>query len=173
MDGAEVRMAGVDTIRSIERLISRPEASAPVFHYPRWAQSWPVRLFRALVLNFLGRPAMLLLGWPRICGRENLGGVNGPVLVVANHIAFFDPAYVLEGLPRNFRHKLAVAMDGELLESMRNAPSDRGWLMALADRAAYWLVVSVYNVFPLPLHAGFRKSFAFVGDLIRGRMGMC
>ena len=39
-------------------------------------------------------------------------------------------------------------------------------LRGLADRAAYWLVVSIYNVFPLPLRAGFRKSFAFAGDLV-------
>ncbi len=88
------------------------------------------------------------------------------MLVVANHIAFFDPAYVMEGLPERFRAKLAVAMDGELLESMRNPPPERGFIAGLADRAAYWLVVSVYNVFPLPLRAGFRKSFAFAGDLI-------
>jgi long-chain acyl-CoA synthetase len=109
---------------------------------------------------------MFLLGWPRVRGRENLKNTSGPVLVVANHVAFFDPAYVWEALPRRFRRKLAVAMDGELLESMRNPSADTGFFQGLADRASYWLVVSIYNVFPLPLRAGFRKSFAFAGDLV-------
>jgi long-chain acyl-CoA synthetase len=109
---------------------------------------------------------MLLLGWPRIRGRENLRDVQGPVLVIANHVAFLDPAYVLEALPARFRRKLAVAMDGELLESMRNPPRGTRFPAGLGDRVAYWLVVSLYNVFPLPRQAGFRKSFAFAGDLV-------
>lgn len=166
VDLSETEFANADTVGAVERLLHEPGTRPPVFHYPRWAQTWPVRVFRALVFNFLARPAMLLLGWPRIRGRENLRDVRSPVLVISNHITFFDPAYVLEALPERFRHKLAVAMDGELLESMRNPPKGRGWLAGLADRAAYWLVVAVYNVFPLPLHAGFRKSFSFAGDLI-------
>jgi long-chain acyl-CoA synthetase len=166
VDLGETEFADAQTVGAIERLLSQPDAHAPLYHYPRWAQSWPVRIFRALVFNLLARPAMLFLGWPRISGRENVRGVNGPVLVIANHIAFFDPAYVLEALPRRFRNKLAVAMDGELLESMRNPPPGTPLPKALADRAAYWLIVSIYNVFPLPSRAGFRKSFAFAGDLV-------
>ncbi len=166
VDLGETEFADAQTVGAIERLLSQPDAHAPLYHYPRWAQSWPVRIFRALVFNLLARPAMLFLGWPRISGRENVRGVNGPVLVIANHTAFLDPAYVLEALPGRFRRKLAVAMDGELLESMRNPPQGTGFVKAFADRVSYWLVVSVYNVFPLPLHAGFRRSFAFAGDLI-------
>lgn len=166
IDLSEAEFANAETVGAIERLIEQPEAHLRTYHYPRWAQSWPARIFRAAVFNLLARPAMLLLGWPRIRGRENLRDVTGPVLVVANHITFFDPAYILEGLPEKLRKKLAVAMDGELLESMRNPPRERGFIAGLADRVAYWLVVSIYNVFPLPLRAGFRKSFAFVGDLV-------
>ncbi len=166
VDLNEADFASAETAGAIEGLLQQPAGPAPVYHYPRWAQRWPVRILRAVVFHFLARPAMLLLGWPRITGGENLRGVNGPVMVVANHIAFFDPAYLLEALPSRFRRKLAVAMDGELLESLRNPPADRGFLGSLRDRVGYWLVVSIYNVFPLPLRSGFRKSFAFAGELI-------
>ena len=166
VDLSEAEFSQAETVGALQQLLGEPQVHSPVFHYPSWAQSWPVRIVRALVFNFLARPAMLLLGWPRIRGREALGGVNGPVLVVANHITFFDPAYVLEALPQRLRHKLAVAMDGELLESMRRPPPGTGFFRALVDRSAYWLVVTVYNVFPLPLRAGFRKSFSFAGDLV-------
>jgi long-chain acyl-CoA synthetase len=166
VDLSETQFSNAATVADLERLLHQPAASSPAYHYPRWAQAWPIRIFRALVLNLLARPAMLLLGWPRVRGRENLRNVNGPALVVANHVAFFDPAYIWEALPARIHRKLAVAMDGELLESMRNPPPGTGFLKGLADRASYWLVVSIYNVFPLPLRAGFRKSFAFGGDLV-------
>jgi long-chain acyl-CoA synthetase len=166
VDLSETQFTNADTVADLERLLHQPAASSPAYHYPRWAQAWPIRIFRALVLNLLARPAMLLLGWPRVRGREHLRNVNGPVLVVANHVAFFDPAYIWEALPGRIHRKLAVAMDGELLESMRNPPPGTGFLKGLADRASYWLLVSIYNVFPLPLRAGFRKSFAFAGELI-------
>jgi long-chain acyl-CoA synthetase len=166
VDLSETEFANAQTVGAVEDLLKQPESSVTVYHYPRWAQSWPVRIFRAAVFNLLARPAMLLLGWPRIRGRENLRNVNGPAIVVSNHTAFLDAAYVMEGLPERFRRKLAVAMDGELLESMRNPPPGTKFVKSLADRISYWLVVSVYNVFPLPLHAGFRRSFAFAGDLM-------
>jgi len=87
-----------------------------------------------VVMNLLARPAMLLLGWPSVRGRENLNGTSGPVLVIANHITYFDPVYVLEGLPGGFRRRLAVAMDGERLESMRNPPPGTRWFIGLRDR---------------------------------------
>ena len=36
----------------------------------------------------------------------------------------------------------------------------------MLGRVKYILITSVFNVFPLPRVSGFRKSFAFVGDLI-------
>lgn len=166
VDLSETEYASADTIEALERLVEHPPPPSAAFRYPRWPQSWPVRMIRALVYNLLARPAMLILGWPRIRGRENLRDTKGPALIVANHVTFFDPAYILEGLPGRFRGRLAVAMDGELLESMRTPRPGTGFFMGLLGRVTYFLVVSVYNVFPLPRHAGFRKSFAFAGDLI-------
>jgi long-chain acyl-CoA synthetase len=166
VDLSETEFTRADTTQEIERLIGRPPARAPAFHYPRWPQSWPLRLIRAAVWNLLARPAMLLLGWPRIRGRENLRRLRGPALVIANHVTYLDPAYVLEALPARFRRKLAVAMDGELLESMRHPSPETAFFAGLANRAAYWFVVSLFNVFPLPQHSGFRRSFAFAGELV-------
>lgn len=166
VDLSETEYASADTIQALERLVEQPPPPAAAFQYPRWPQSWPARIIRALVYNLLARPAMLILGWPSVRGREKLRGTQGPVLVVANHVTFFDPAYILEGLPVRFRRRLAVAMDGELLESMRTPPPGTGLFMGLLGRVKYFLVVLIFNVFPLPRRAGFRKSFAFAGDLI-------
>jgi long-chain acyl-CoA synthetase len=133
--------------------------------FPRWAQRWPVTWIRGLVYSLLAWPATHLMAHPRVFGRENLRGVKGPVLVVSNHVIYLDVGFVLAALPTRFRRRLAVAMAGERLNEMR-APSDglpppRRWL----QRLNYFLVVSLFNVFPLPKASGFRESFRFAGDL--------
>ncbi len=166
VDLSETEFASADSVRELEGLVEQPAARAAVFPYARWAQRWPARVFRFAVQNCVARPAMLLLAWPRVHGRENLRGVRGPVLVVSNHEAYLDPAYVLEALPGRLRRRLAVAMVGERLALMRNPAADRGFFAGVIDRVKYFLVTAIYNVFPLPRVSGFRKSFAFAGDLI-------
>ena len=170
IDLSEADFSKAETAGQIERLIQTPPPRAPAFQYPTWPQSWPARVFRAAVYNLLALPAMLILGWPRIVGREKLTSISAgsrkASLVIANHVTYFDPAYIMLGLPERFRSKLAVAMDGELLESMRTPPTGRNWFLGIADRATYYLLISIFNVFPLPRHAGFQRSFAFMGNLI-------
>jgi len=147
-------------------LLEQPPARGIVYHYPRWAQSWPVRWIRAAAFYALVRPAMLLLGWPSVRGRENLRGVEGPVLLIANHVTYLDPGYVLAALPGRLRRRVAVAMEGELLEAMRKPPAGAGFFAGMLLRVQYVLIVALFNVFPLPQRAGFRKSFAFAGELV-------
>lgn len=166
MDLSETDFTKADTLAAIEKLVEGPAEPARTFHYPRWAQMRAVRWIRTIVFYLLQRPAMLLLGWPKIRGRENLRDMKGPVLVVSNHIGYVDPAYIIAALPGRLRRRLAVAMDGELLETMRNPPEGAGLFMRLFLQAQYFLVVALFNVFPLPQKSGFRKSFAFAGELV-------
>jgi long-chain acyl-CoA synthetase len=166
VDLSEAEFTKADSVASLEKLLEQPGAQTRVYKYPRWAQSWPVRWIRAAAFYLLVRPAMLLLGWPRVRGRENLRGLSGPVLVAANHIAFIDPGFVLQALPGRLRRKLAVAMDGELLETMRQPPEGTAFFSRMLLRMQYVLVVALFNVFPLPQQAGFRKSFGFAGELV-------
>jgi len=166
VDLSETEFASADSVRELERLVESPSSRAAPFHYPLWPQGSPARVFRFVVLNLVARPAMLILAWPRIRGRGNLRGISGPVLVVSNHVTYLDPAYVLEALPGGLRRRLAVAMDGEALALMRKPAPGTGFFAGLLGRVKYFLVTSIFNVFPLPRVSGFRKSFAFVGDLI-------
>jgi long-chain acyl-CoA synthetase len=166
VDLSETDFASADSVQALERLVEQPQPRMTPFRYPRWPQRWPMRIFRAVVLNSIARSAMFLMARPRIQGSENLRDTAGPVLVIANHVTFLDPAYVLKALPAHLRRRLAVAMDGELLESMRNPPRGKGFFASLLGRIKYFLLLSIFNVFPLPRQAGFRKSFAFAGDLI-------
>jgi long-chain acyl-CoA synthetase len=166
VDLSEADFTKADTLPALERLVELRPESVRTFYYPWWAQAWAVQWIRIAVFYLLQRPAMLILGWPKIMGRENLLKVKGPALVIANHIGYVDPAYIIAGLPALLRHKLAVAMDGELLETMRKPPEGTPFFERIFLQAQWFLVVSLFNVFPLPQRAGFRKSFAFAGHLV-------
>jgi len=109
---------------------------------------------------------VFVLGWPRIVGRENLRGVNGPLLVVCNHIDDVDVGLVETALPFRIRHKLATAAGGEALQALRQPPADRNLFLRVFDRTAWFFGVMLLNLFPLPRQAGFRDSFRFAGQSV-------
>ncbi len=166
VDLSETEFSSAETVAGLERLLEQPPARGPLYHYPRWAQSGPVRWIRVASYYLLVRPAMFLLGEPRISGQKKLRALDSPVLIVANHITYLDPGYVLAALPARLRSRVAVAMEGEVLEAMRTPPRGTRFFAGVLSRVQYLLVVALFNVFPLPQRAGFRKSFNFAGDLI-------
>jgi long-chain acyl-CoA synthetase len=91
--------------------------------------------------------------------------VKGPVLVISNHVIYLDVGFVLAALPLRLRHRLAVAMGGERLAQMRRPPKEWFFLRRWLQRMNYFLVVALFNVFPLPKRSGFRESFRFAGNL--------
>jgi long-chain acyl-CoA synthetase len=54
-------------------------------------------------------------------------------------------------------------MSGGLLTGWRYARAERHPWLRLLTPLAYWLVTALFNVFPLPQGAGFRRSFAHAG----------
>ena len=164
VDLSETRFAAVSTVGDLERLLQGSAPPRAQYHYPRWVQRWPVTWIRLISHYLLLRPAVFLLGWPRIEGRQNLRDVHGPVLVICNHIGDVDVGFVLTALPARLRHRLATAAGGEALEALRTAPPTRNFVLRAYDRVKWVLGVSLLNLFPLPREAGFRQSFAFAGE---------
>ena len=166
VDLSETGFASVKTVGDLESLLRGKLPSRTKYHYPAWVQRWPTTWNRLVIHYLLLRPAVFLLGWPRIEGRENLRGVHGPVLVVCNHIDDVDVGLVLTALPARLRHHLATATGGEALEALRTPPPGRNLPGRAYDRLKWFLGVSLLNLFPLPSQAGFRESFAYVGDSV-------
>jgi len=174
IDVNETHFTSAATVRDLERLVRESSSERSEFIFPRWAQRWPVTWIRTLIYHLLTWPATHLLAHPRVFGRENLRGVKGPVLVISNHVIYLDVGFVLAALPLRLRHRLAVAMGGERLAEMRRPPftvnvhgKPREWFFPRRwlHRMNYFLVVALFNVFPLPKRSGFRESFRFAGDL--------
>ncbi|MBZ5661659.1 MAG: AMP-binding protein [Acidobacteriia bacterium] len=165
IDLNETRFTAARTVGELENLVRAASPVRTEFVFPRWAQRWPVTWIRTFIYYLLTWPATHLMAHPRVLGRENLRGVKGPVLVVCNHVIYLDVGFVLAALPMRLRHRLAVAMGGERLAEMRRPPADWSLFRRWLARVKYFLVVSLFNVFPLPKSSGFRESFRFAGDL--------
>jgi len=170
------RFSAARTVADLEQMLA---ASAAVgasaaqgrmgrakYHYPRWALRWPVTWIRTAAYYLLVRPAILVLGWPRVEGREHLRGVKGPVLVVSNHIDDVDVGFVKTALPPRLRHRLATAAGGEALQVLRTPPPERGFIGRAYDRLKWTSGVALLNLFPLPREAAFLKSFAYAGECV-------
>jgi len=174
LDLSETRFSAVRTVGDLERMLREKSDSSHVtkegvqagYHYPSWTLRWPVTWLRFLADYLLIFPAMMLLGWPRIKGRENLRGVKGPLLVVSNHVGDVDGGFILTALPARFRHRVATATGGEALEALRSPAPDRNFFLRIYDRVQWVLGVSLLNLFPLPREAGFRRSFAYAGEAV-------
>jgi long-chain acyl-CoA synthetase len=165
VDVNEALFASARTVGELESLVRGSSPVRSEFVFPRWAQRWPVAWARRFFYYLLTWPVTHLMAHPRVLGRENLRGVKGPVLVICNHVIYLDVGFVLAGLPLRLRHRLAVAMGGERLAEMRRPPREWFFLRQWLHRMNYFLVVSLFNVFPLPKKSGFRESFRFAGDL--------
>jgi long-chain acyl-CoA synthetase len=161
----ETLFTAANTVSELEDLLKLPPQPIS-FHYPRWAQRWPVRILRIAVYYFLTWPATYLLARPRIRGRENLQGWQGPLLCISNHITQVDVGFILAALPFRFRHRLAVAMNGEMLQGMRVPPAGMGFFKQWIEKLSCFLVTALFNVFPLPQKTGYRESFSFAGESV-------
>src|SRR5205823_13586658 len=166
VDLSEMSFSSIKTVGDLDRMLKGEFPEKVSYHYPAWAQRWPSTWIRFAIHYLLLRPAVLILGWPKIRGRENLRGVKGPLLVISNHIDDVDVGLIQTALPFRFRHKLATAAGGEALEALRIPAADRNIFLRAFDRVQWFFGVMLLNVFPLPRQAGFRDSFRFAGDSV-------
>ena len=166
VDLSETRFSAARTVGDVEKMLRGEVRPRAEYHYPGWVLRWPVTWVRWLVHYLLGKPAMILLGWPRIEGRENLRGWSGPMLVVCNHISDVDFAFVQAAMPARLGNRIATATRGEDLEALHTPVASRGFFGKIYDRMKWVLGVSLLNLFPLPREAGFRQSFAYAGEAV-------
>lgn len=74
-----------------------------------WARSRAAGAAREVILHGLLGPLIDLYTRRRIVGREQLEGLDAPVLFVANHSSHIDTPTILRALPRAWRRRTAVA----------------------------------------------------------------
>lgn len=171
VDLSQTGFSDIRTLGQLEEAVKKPQnyTGETEYRYPRWPQGTLQTFVRLAAYYLLAWPATYILAAPRVRGRENLSGLQGPVLLACNHVTYLDIAWVSPALPARFRHRLATAMGGERLAKMMRPSNELNVLHRLLERLNYFLVSLLFNVFPLPRNAGFQKSFAFAGDLVDRR----
>ncbi len=112
----------------------------------RWALSWWARAYRTLF-----RPFDVLVHVKRFCrpmtveGKENLKGVKGPLVVIANHTSHVDTVVVLSVLPRRIWNRMAIVAAADRIYREKR----KGILFSLR-----------YNAFPITRGGG-RQALAY------------
>jgi len=163
----ETAFADAKTVGDVQRLLQGPATRRTEYSFPHWTQREPVRWLRLAVYYALVWPATQILAHPKIVGRDHLKDVRGPLLVICNHVTrLADIGLVLAALPPRFRNRLATAIGGETLQSMRRPPREWFFVKRWAHQLGYWLVSPLFNVFPLPRFSGFRESFRYAGESV-------
>jgi long-chain acyl-CoA synthetase len=178
VDLSDSTLNSATTVAELEKLLQAPAPAQVARPYPRWSQTVaPVRWLRNAVYSVVTWPYTAIMAKPTVVGREHLDTYPGPLLIVSNHVTYIDIGFVLYALPARLRYRVVTGMLGERLWAMRagqssghrelNAPmsfSPRNALRRWMNRLDYFLVVSLFNVFPLPQQSGIRESFEFAGE---------
>jgi long-chain acyl-CoA synthetase len=165
----EAAFTNATTLGDVERMIKEgaPDETAAVqYPYPEWAREIPLTWVRRLALYLFVLPLTSVMCWVKVRGKDNLEGLQSPVLFVSNHISMVDHALILSALPGRFRRRLSIAMEGEILRDWVHPPAGTGRLTRARFLIQYFLVVTFFNVFPLPKKSGFRRSFNYAGEMM-------
>src|SRR6185437_9762571 len=167
VDLSERDFSQVNTVADLESLLKKaaPEPEQLDYPYARWAQHWPITWLRVLAFHLVTLPYIMVMARPKVIGRERLRGFAGPALIVSNHISQIDIGFLMAALPMRLRNHLAVAMQGELLRSMRHPPKEMFFLRRWREQVRYALIATFFNVFSLPQRAKYRESFRFAGEM--------
>lgn len=125
---------------------SRAKADLVEVKPHKWALGVPARLYRRLLRRWdVDKHVKAYCRPMTIEGAENLQGVKGPLLVIANHTSHFDTVIVLSVLPRRIWDRLAIV-----------AAADRMY----RERVKGMLHSLRYNAFPITRGGG-REALAY------------
>jgi long-chain acyl-CoA synthetase len=112
----------------------------------RWALSAPARLYRRVLRRWDVDKHIKEFCQPlTVSGRENLDGVDNPLLIIANHTSHFDTVIVLHSLPKHIWNRTAIVAAADRMYRERI----RGMLNSLR-----------YNAFPITRGGG-REALAY------------
>ena len=178
VDLSDSSLTSATTVADLEKLLQSPVPKPVARPFPGWSQTLaPVRWIRNLVYSVVTWPYTAIMAKPTVVGHEHLDNVKGPLLIVSNHVTYIDIGFILYALPSRMRYRVATGMLGERLWAMRvgqssghrelNAPmsfSPGNVLRRWMNKLDYYLVVALFNVFPLPQQSGIRESFEFAGE---------
>ena len=110
----ESQLGPETTVRELAALVEQGTANPPVLSFPSWGMRWWCRMARGFLQRSVIFPATWLAYGLRIEGRENLRGIEGPVLFASNHNLGLDNPLIIKSIPQEWRRRMAIAGAAEL-----------------------------------------------------------
>jgi long-chain acyl-CoA synthetase len=160
----EGQFATAKTVADLTRPQVAPAPEVP-FDFPNWSRTWPAWLIRRIALPLLILPLTRLFAWIRVEGRENLRGLDGPVIFAANHQSHFDVPSIYYAMPARWRYHAAPAMSKEFFAAHFH-PQGHTLYERFTTSLSYFLASLVFNAFPLPQReSGARDALRYAGEL--------
>ncbi len=148
------------TIRDLEIYIGKQKQTKPTFSFKKWALSPLAILCRSVSQAFLFS-FLKLIAWTSIQGRENLEGIEKPILFIANHTSHFDTPVMLWSIPRKIRRKTASAAAADTFFE------DTGGFQGKMKKYFYSnLTTLMLNTYPFAREGSIKKSLKYTGKLI-------
>jgi 1-acyl-sn-glycerol-3-phosphate acyltransferase len=138
--------------------VSSPWAAKAAVKPHRWSSGLPARCLRFLVYPIL-QGAIRSVAWLRIENIEMLSGLDGPVILAANHQSDLDTAVLLASLPSPWRYRLAPTGCDECFAG--NNP-----LVRFLKYLHYGILLLFTNGLTLPRGVAFRRSLRHMAWLV-------
>jgi len=161
--------AGARTVADLDALRRNPAATTThpePFEFPRWNRSKWALWHRIFHLNLWVLNLVRIFAWVKVEGRENLAGIEGPVIFAANHQGYFDGPVLFIAMPWKWRHKLAPTMRKEFFAAHYDWRK-YGLFSWFTSSLNYWLSCLMFNAVPIPQReAGTRQSLRYIGELV-------
>ncbi|MBV8630078.1 MAG: AMP-binding protein [Silvibacterium sp.] len=132
--------------------------------YPHWTWWWPVHAARVAFIECIQQPLIWLLGAPEVRREASLQNIDQPLLLIANHVTAYDLPLALYALPGKIRRRVATAMSATTLGEFKQGRNQGSWLLNALGPLTHFILLFLFNVFPLPRSAGFRRSFQHAGE---------
>jgi long-chain acyl-CoA synthetase len=151
-------IAETETVAQLMDLVQRGQPRGVPLTFPDWALRAPARAARAVLQSALLLPVHALIARPfRVLGRENLAGVDEPVLFISNHSSHMDTVAIIRALPRRIRRRTTIA-----------AAADYFYASPLGGIAASLFL----NTFPFSRGGAVRVTLEHCGELVDGGWSM-
>lgn len=162
----EAAFSSARTVAELRQLEKAPPAPpAEPFEFPRWSRTRWAHWHRVFHLNAWVLWLARVFAWVRVEGRENLEGLEPPVLFASNHQGYFDTPILFIAMPWKWRHRLAPAMRKEFFDAHFH-PERFPWWKFLTNSLNYYLACLIFNAVPIPQReAGAREALRYLGEL--------
>ena len=138
------------TVEQLNALVEEGARNPAVMAFPNWGRHWWCRMVRGFLQRSFIFPAV---SWPyglKVTGRENLAGIDAPVLFVSNHHLGLDNPLIIKAVPPGHRRRMAIAGAANLWKN------------------PIWWVVNplLANAFPVAKEGAVRPSLENMGKII-------